>query len=409
MSVTVAALVGVATSAQVDVHKHMPALDGVRGVAVVLVILHHAYQFTTLRHPVDQAFDVFTASAWMGVDLFFVLSGFLITGILLDIRDSPRYFRAFYWRRLVRIFPLYYAYLAVVLFVIPRVTGEPFYAKAEANQWWLWTHLSNIPLSERFMNRGVNHFWSLAVEEQFYLVWPAIVYVLGRYRLLWLLAVLIPGTAVLRWYLASNGTSGQALYMLTWTRFDALAIGALLAVAARSTGGLLRWRRLAFAVAAVTIPALVWYAWTKDGLHYAKNTPLAVSLMYSGVGAMCAAVIVLILTKPTGLASRMMTTRMWRSLGKYSYGMYVFHIGIDSALRAYEIHPKYWYTRKDFHIPGFMLYMVLATGLTFAAAWVSWQILEKPFLALKGRYPYWDKPVADVVTSADDAVSEDPK
>ena len=89
--------------------------------------------------------------------------------------------------------------------------------------------------------------------------------------------------------------------------------------------------------------------------------------------------------------------------------MYVFHIGIDSALRAYEIHPKYWYTRKDFHIPGFMLYMVLATGLTFAAAWVSWQILEKPFLALKGRYPYWDKPVADVVTSADDAVSEDPK
>ena len=125
--------------------------------------------------------------------------------------------------------------------------------------------------------------------------------------------------------------------------------------------------------------------------------------MYSGVGAMCASVIVLILTKPTGLASRMMTTRMWRSLGKYSYGMYVFHIGIDSLLRFYEVHPKYWYTRKDFHIPGFVVYMVLVTGLTFVAAWVSWQVLEKPFLALKSRYPYFDKPVAGVEEAVSDA------
>jgi peptidoglycan/LPS O-acetylase OafA/YrhL len=91
---------------------------------------------------------VFIASAWLGVDLFFVLSGFLITGILLDIRDSPRYFRAFFWRRVVRIFPLYYAYLAVILFVIPEVTGESFYPKVEANQWWR-TRLLGLPIPRR--------------------------------------------------------------------------------------------------------------------------------------------------------------------------------------------------------------------------------------------------------------------
>lgn len=322
------------------------------------------------------------------MDLFFVLSGFLITGILLDARDSRTYFRAFYWRRLVRIFPLYYAYLIVVFLVLPPLLGGEVFPRSARNQWWFWTYLSNILLADSWLDRGTNHFWSLAIEEQFYLAWPGLIWILGRKRLLGFLVVLIPSVAILRAVLASQETSGQAIYLLTWTRLDSLAWGALVAVLGRSEGGLVRWRLAAWSVLLVSVQGLLWYALDHRGRHYAGHTPLASALMYSAIAAAAASTVVLLLTTPESRPARWFSRRTLRTIGKYSYGMYVFHVVIDSALRSFHLHPKDFYTREELHLPGFALYFAAFTGLTFLAAWLSWQLLEKRFLKLKGWVPY---------------------
>src|SRR5437868_4964541 len=139
------------------VRGQMPALDGLRGIAIVLVLMHQ-FDLITSPHAIDVAFD----AGWIGVQLFFVLSGFLITGGLLDTRDQHGYFRGFFVRRVLRIFPLYYAALVATL-----IAGN--------TSIWLWTYLSNFR-----PHPALPHFWSLAVEEQFYLVWPFVVWLAGR-------------------------------------------------------------------------------------------------------------------------------------------------------------------------------------------------------------------------------------
>ena len=373
---------------QPDVQRHMQPLDGVRGIAVLLVMMHHAYQFAGMRHPIDRAVDVITSTGWVGVDLFFVLSGFLITGILLDARDSPWLFRAFYARRALRIFPLYYVYLAVCLVLLPALLGESLFPKAEAKQLWLWTYLANYTLAFGFLHRPLNHLWSLAVEEQFYLVWPAVVWTLGRRRLVPVLMVLLPAVCVLRAWMDAAGYSGQAIYMLTWTRIDALAMGALVAAVARGPGGLLYWRPMAIAVLAFVLPGLALYAWPDGGLGYAGNPRVASGLMYSGIAASCAALIVLLLTAEPSWRTRLLSRGLLPTLGKYSYAMYILHMPVDIGLREAGIHPNGWTTAADFRTPAFVLYMEVFTTLTLLAAMGSWHILEKHFLRLKKYVPY---------------------
>ena len=122
---------------------------------------------------------------WIGVDLFFVLSGFLITGILYDAKGGPHYFRNFYMRRSLRIFPLYYAFLILIFAVMPllRASGADHVGK----QVWMWTYLSNVLFARvgwEGMPAHTTHLWSLAIEEQFYLLWPLLVWLASRRRLI---------------------------------------------------------------------------------------------------------------------------------------------------------------------------------------------------------------------------------
>ena len=168
---------------------------------------------------------------WVGVQLFFVLSGYLITGILLDTKTRQGYWRAFLGRRVLRIFPLYYAVLLAAFVIAPLVAGVP--TPGHEHQVWLWTYLYNWAEP---LGRGVDwlpHFWSLAVEEQFYLVWPLVVLAMSE-RALWRVCVMLILAAVaartgLR--LATQGTMGA--YMFTICRIDALALGAIAAIAIR--------------------------------------------------------------------------------------------------------------------------------------------------------------------------------
>src|SRR5262245_8154482 len=162
---------------------HIPALDAIRGLAIVVVML---YRFGGGGEGPASAVEHsrLIGLGSHGVDLFFVLSGFLITGILFDAKGKLHYFRNFYMRRALRIFPLYYAALAVMLWLLPLVsaTFATEVQPAVDAQGWLWLYGANVLQSVRgsWCLGPLNHFWSLAIEEHFYLAWPAVIFLSSR-------------------------------------------------------------------------------------------------------------------------------------------------------------------------------------------------------------------------------------
>src|SRR5262245_4715813 len=154
--------------------------------------------------------SAFFGWGWVGVDLFFVLSGFLITGILFDAKEKERYFRNFYVRRALRIFPLYYAVLALTLLVVPWLTPNlaPDFQPATSAQAWLWLYAANVlqAYEGSWCLGPLNHFWSLAIEEHFYLAWPAVIYLASRRMAMRLCGGLFAASILARaFWLAAGG------------------------------------------------------------------------------------------------------------------------------------------------------------------------------------------------------------
>src|SRR5688500_14259012 len=222
----------------------IPALDGLRGIAIILVMLHH---FTYIRPTsgIDGLIGSVMFFCWSGVDLFFVLSGFLITGILLDTRGSEKYFTTFYARRTLRIFPLYYLVLFLALVVLPNFPALHAMLTAQEEtgqvvmpaQWPYWLYLTNFAIADRGWVHGwVDVAWSLAIEEQFYLVWPLVIWLCPPRVVAVLCAVILVAEPAARVFL--RGAEEEPvlvlpIYVLTWFRLDGLAMGALLALAQR--------------------------------------------------------------------------------------------------------------------------------------------------------------------------------
>jgi peptidoglycan/LPS O-acetylase OafA/YrhL len=341
---------------------HIPVLDGLRAVAILLVICFH---FQQGRPP--SLVGKIAVGGQTGVDLFFVLSGFLITGILLDSKGSPHFLRNFYARRILRIFPLYYGALIAYYIVGPYL---------HLNAWtpwrkgiWFWFFLQNVfIMSPSGTVSGPGHFWSLAVEEHFYLVWPFVVMLAPRDRLLRVAGFAIGLSLLTRVILINYGT-----FYFTLARLDGLAMGAALAIFARRQGG-----SLARLVTPATIllgtlgPALILTQFFVSGqgltvIQILKST--LVDLAY-------ACVMILVLEKRLGWnLHRLLSGRILGSIGKYSYGMYVFHLAILFELgRA--------------GIPYNPLGVAAAIFVTWAIAWLSWNLFEKRFLRMKRFFEY---------------------
>lgn len=375
--------------------RHNPGLDGLRGIAILLVFTSH-YLVVDPSTPFR---------SWLqhliqynrGVDLFFVLSGYLITGILWDTKGCGHYYRNFYMRRILRVIPVYYAVLILchmnLSFIYPR--NNVYFARSEI---WYWTYLMNNHLALNIYNVAkdnvTSHFWSLCVEEQYYLVWPLVVMLLNRKSLMLMCGGLAAGSFMIRFFLTLHGEAYDAVYMFTPARLDGLALGSFIAVLVRSPGGLSVLRRLIRPL--VIFPAALVFilAWlSPDPIwndHFGnKYGIIAYSLLAAGcVGAVA-------VRRPGSYLTWFFSLAIFRALGKYSYGLYIYHLLLKKwveGLSGELINSSHFLTWLD-QLGGWSgsdlaVRFFLCLAILFLIAYLSYNYFEKDFLILKDKFKY---------------------
>jgi len=355
-------------------------LDGLRGIAILLVLLHHFWprsgpwaELASLPH-----------LGWIGVDLFFVVSGLLITGILLDTRDSPGYFRSFYARRALRIFPLYYAFLLLAFTAIPALQGGEWasteFVRQSGSPWWYVLYQGNLreAITGTEPAYVMAPLWSLAIEEQFYLVFPALLFWLPRRALRPTLIAAIIAALLFRVGTSLAWPSNERVqYLATPARVDALALGALLALGLREGWvGFSATRPVGRLMLGLTLTTAV--AFLLGGLD--RTLWFGRTFGYSLVGVTFAA---LVLWAVMGREQRRTAWLRWgplRSVGKICYGIYLLQRPVQvaahkvSAALGVPLDPESLMT-----VPVLML-------MTFVVASISWVGFEHPILRLKRHF-----------------------
>jgi peptidoglycan/LPS O-acetylase OafA/YrhL len=335
--------------------KKTPQLDAVRGLAVLLVLLHNTDIYPSLH------LQPISANGWMGVDLFFVLSGFLITGILIDTKQSGAYFRNFYARRCLRIWPLYYSVLFFMFAIVPFLRpSEAHTVFDRSSPWWAFPlFLQNVLIRDSSGATGpLGVAWSLAVEEQFYLVWPVVIRFCSENQLRKIAIAVICFSPALRFYLSLHQVD---IYSNTFCRLDGLMAGVLLSLAIRSDGFLpSKSLKRAWIALLISVPlALMTEAFHVRWIVFSLTAAASVSLVY------------LALFSTQRWLQAVLTNRLMIYTGTISYGIYLLQkIPLDGA--------------KIFHLDKHpFLGLPITTAATYAMAALSWNFLEKPFLKLK--------------------------
>jgi peptidoglycan/LPS O-acetylase OafA/YrhL len=353
------------------------ALDGARGAACIMVVLHHCGRGGHGTSPGVELFNRVSAAGWAGVDLFFVLSGFLITGILLDARARPRGLRRFWWRRALRILPLAYLYLAVVFFS-PIWGQEPWHPGVHAEQAWFWLYANNwLALARPTLDYGIlAHFWSLAIEEQFYLIWPLVTIFLSPARLGRLCLIVLGVSVVGHLTAAALHVRTDLVHALTPSRLDGIVLGAWLAVRLRvdrpSRSPLVSHRALMLAAGAVAAVLL----WPARGLP--AGHPWVMAVGFVGLGVTFTLFLWGLLVSPENtFVRRIFEARPLVYLGGISYGLYILHMPVAAYTR------RHWPPADGSLLDclGFFTATLLASA---ALATVSWFAFERP-LCVCGR------------------------
>jgi peptidoglycan/LPS O-acetylase OafA/YrhL len=361
----------------------IPALDGLRGVAILLVLAKHA--IFGLNSPIRPYSWLLKCGklSWSGVDLFFVLSGFLIGGILVDARESPNYFKTFYIRRAYRIFPLYLAVIGIFL-----LRYLPFH----------WMHVltgdlapltipvfAYLTLMQNFWMASIGTYgppattptWSLAVEEQFYLTMPLLIRKLRPRTLVITLASIVVGAPLIRLWLRSHVVHGDfASYVLTPCRADALCLGVLAAIAIRhrSVRDWIFSHVGALRTAALLLLIPIGYMTVKGYVIAIK--PPANGIGYSLLAVFYTVCLLLVLSR-RGLLHRVLTIPPLMSLGTLAYCTYLIHFPVIQAIRPL------FRNRLPYPLDS-LLAGVLGSALSVALAGLSWKYFEKPMLR-RGR------------------------
>ena len=378
------------------INRHIPVLDGLRGLAIIAVIVCHvnwSYGGPFLPGRINGPLAAAFGWGWVGVDLFFVLSGFLITGILYDAKGCDGYFRNFYARRTLRIMPLYFGFLIFIV-VLSRLgcSSCHWITRDDAVSLGFYLYNFRVAISHKALD-GLHHFWSLAVEEHFYLVWPFAVWAFSRRSLMRLCVAVASISFLLRVIVVLSGSWPLVGFFVTPCRVDGLLAGSMVALAWRDHSDWAQLRRWAGRLALGSGCLLVGIALgqrhflpevdIKQG-QGAVDASLVLTIGIAALATFFSGLIVLAVEAPLGSRlRRLLECNGLRAFGKYSYAIYVLHGLILSATVQL--------TSPLLHVPSFIakpVTMILVSAASFAVAWISYHLYEKHFLRLKRFFEY---------------------
>ena len=359
-----------------------PELDGLRGIAILLVLIYHYSRFIK-PGPVGDRLIAFANIGWSGVDLFFVLSGFLIGGILIDYRESPNLFPVFYARRALQIFPLYFLVLIsyyVCLLFRPNI---PYLFDKQIPIWPYAVFLQNFAMA--WYGSGSAYMgatWSLAVEEQFYLLFPLIVWAAAPRKLPYLLVTAIILAIPLRVFLFHwfSGAHFLSFYVLMPCRADALSIGVLCAFVYRSPRlseifiRNLHWAGLFAATALLSLVFLINPDFGSRAMLSVGYTVL--SLTYGAVLLIC--------LLSSNKHMKYLTTRRWlRELGRIAFAVYLFHLAVVGFVYSSLVG-----TQPTLNSVRDVCIAIVAILITISLSIISWQCFERHFIAFGSKFRY---------------------
>ena len=347
---------------------------------MLMVMFFHFFQrqdFTGF--PLGRILEHASHFGQTGVDLFFVLSGFLITGILLHAKGRPNYFRNFYSRRALRIFPLAYAAMIFIYVAMPALHVWKWVSVKQ--QLWFWFYVSNVHDTFLITHAisGPGHFWSLAVEEHFYLVWPAIVLLCSR-RGLYLATVACVALSLASRILLLR--LGYEVYYFTLCRLDCLAVGAMLALFVRRYDG---FRGLDRFKPHVVIPIVVPILFVFWSILSGKADVRAQVVKYPLTALLYGTLLAATLNPMRPLLGRVFSVGFLRSFGKYSYGLYVWDVIVhglpvlrwstkDALMRSLHLHQG---------LLLLLVAMIVQFAITYVVAFISWNAMESQILKFK--------------------------
>jgi peptidoglycan/LPS O-acetylase OafA/YrhL len=414
------------------VGRKLQSLDGLRAVAIILVFLHHIEIYIPAVNQPIRVAGMYIAQGWMGVDLFFVLSGFLITGILLDTREANNYFAAFYARRILRIFPLYYVVLTVVILLgswlnSPRVAAT---LPLPQDRWLYYCYLANWIGLWKGQWGGVNylaHFWSLAVEEQFYLFWPLVIWLVRPRSIPWVAGTVAVAAAVMRFAWVTQGGGERAVAFATTSRLDELSIGALCAFLFRDAERMARIRKYLPRIAGfgigsflLAVSGMLFFP-ERAGLLMYGSSPVphtvedatlffadcgGYSLLALGFGAL-----VLLAADTERDHTRMqkfLKSRWLAPIGTYSYGIYVFHVPIIGAAALFVLPGLVKRLRTEAEVVfAACSYIIGLAAVTFVISALSYEFFEKRILRLKRYFEATYAPAQDEAVPNGPAVAQE--
>lgn len=349
--------------------NHFKELDGVRALAALMVMFFHFFLEINSNNKALLIIKKFSIFGQTGVSLFFVLSGFLITRILINSKDNPSYFKTFYLRRSVRIFPLYYLYLTLTFIILPLIHNIPVVSFGQ--QIYFWVYLQNFASTFRWsISPEPSHFWSLSVEEHFYLFWPLLIYFLDIKKINYAIIITILVAFVTRIFLIKNGFE---VFYFTFSRMDELAVGAILAILEiKGKLNSSNTRKFLLIFLLILLPTVgLWTLTTGKGNDIIQIFKfILLSFCYfSLIG-------IVITIKESSWLKKIFRLNPMVYTGKISYGLYVYHPLCFGFIRLY--------TKVDSVFYSF----VLSFLLTYFIASISFYFFESKFLSLKKKFDY---------------------
>lgn len=356
--------------------QYYPALDGLRGLCCLLVIFYHMFYF---------AISQYLHLIWISIDIFFVLSGFLITNILLNTPLNKKSIKIFYFKRALRVFPLYYLVLIIFLIIFPLFNiGYLSFKYYVDNQLWFWFFLQNWLLTFKPTNQsGLVHLWSIAVEEQFYLLWPLIILVFKKpSKLLFIIGGLLIAVLITRfflWNIKSETIAYGNLY--SFTRIDGICVGCIVAILKKMKPEFLN-KNIAIIVILTALLNFAFYFLNKNN-----------SMPYFGIaGFFTFSVVVGLLVDEIARNSNSIFTIFFnisflKFIGKISYGTYIFHLPIYIILRPVI---EQWSDNNIGFMPSAYFTSSILTLFSFVVGYLSYKYFEKYFMGLKKGFMLTD-------------------